>query len=301
MNWRLAVLLTLLNNRITLDNSSYHRLFSVEFDEGDPESVNWALREEVTSLQERSREWWIPALKMINQSRDHDVQWSYPSKEDYPSSWLELSNYPKVFAYKGNPIWRHKSLLAVVGSRTPKSDTIRWLNNELSRWIELSHQEPKGAVVSGGARGVDQLAHRICLAKSRPTLVVLPTGVLNPYPTLRDDLWSEIIETGGCLLSPFGLDVPLYKSAFAIRNRWIAGLAEVTLIAEANRRSGSAMTASLAFQEGKFVATLPTSPMASQGMANLDIIYSGGVMLRDAVDLFALTQRAKCRLSPGLF
>src|SRR5690606_30260774 len=127
-------------------------------------------------------------------------------------------------------------------------------------------------VVSGGARGVDQWAHRLAVDYGNPTVCVLPTGILNPYPSGNESLWRAILEGGGCMLSTFALDEPLRKWAFHARNRWIAGLARVCFVAEANRRSGSLLTANLAACEGREVCTLPVFPLNGQGLANLDLI-----------------------------
>ena len=104
------------------------------------------------------------------------------------------------------------------------------------------------------------------------------------------------------MLSTFGLDDPLRKWAFHVRNRWIAGMSRVCFVTEANRRSGSTLTASLAIEEGRDVCTLPVFPMGDQGLANLDLISNGATMIRDYQDLEvlmdysspALLESAKC-------
>jgi len=143
-------------------------------------------------------------------------------------------------------------------------------------------------VVSGGARGVDQWAHRLAIDSRQSTVCILPSGLLNAYPPAAEPLWARILESGGCLMSTCALNEPMRKHFFHVRNRWIAGLSDLCLVVEANRRSGSLLTAKLANDESREVCTLPVSPMSSQGLGNLDLLMSGATMVRDRHDLRTL-------------
>jgi DNA processing protein len=236
--------------------------------------------------------WYEEAKRIWARSLENGVQWSHPGSEDYPPLWRTLSTAPVAFSYIGRPVWLEHELLAVVGSRTPLTETRIWMQRELGYMLKNT---PIG-IVSGGARGVDQWAHRLAIDFGRPTVVVLPTGILNPYPFGHEELWRRVLEGGGCLLSTFSMDEPLRKWAFHVRNRWIAGLTRVCFVAEANRRSGSSLTAMLALEEGREVATLPVFPIGEQGLANLDLIGEGAHLIRDRGDLEQL-----CRSRPTLF
>jgi len=59
------------------------------------------------------------------------------------------------------------------------------------------------------------------------------------------------------------------------------------------------MTAALAKDEGREVATLPVFPHSDQGLGNLDLLACGATMIRDQGDLAQMWER--CRLSPTLF
>jgi DNA processing protein len=80
----------------------------------------------------------------------------------------------------------------------------------------------------------------------------------------------------------------MQKSFFHARNRWIAGVSAVTVIVEANRKSGSSLTAKMALEEGRTIATLPVSPVGASGLGNLDLLASGAQLIRDCDDLMAL-------------
>jgi DNA processing protein len=115
---------------------------------------------------------------------------------------------------------------------------------------------------------------------------IFPSGILNPYPPRRDDLWEEILLQDGCLLSTFPLHQPMRKAFFSKRNRWIVGLSPATFIVEANRRGGTRMTANQAIEEVRRICTLPVHADSTQGLANLDLIRNGDArMVCDARDL----------------
>lgn len=264
---------------------------------GDPHAPDLAreIRDPVARAYLHShREWLATAERIWRRSQGRGIRWSYPGQPDYPRGWEDLENRPLIFSYLGQPVWLTLPLIAIVGSRTPLDDTTRWMQRELASF--LRRQEV--GVVSGGARGVDQTAHRLALANGRPTIVVYPSGLLEPYPLDREELWESVLLADGCLLSTFALEEGMRKSNFFVRNRWIAALADSVLVAEANRRSGSAMTARFAGEIGRELATLPVSANAAQGLGNLALIRDGGAqMMITASDLDMFFSRNRGRFS----
>lgn len=226
-------------------------------------------------------DWLEKAAQIYEKTTARGVRWCKLGDPDYPVAWLNLSTRPLIFSYRGEPVWRDFETLSVVGSRTPSGDTRLWMQRELTRFL----REKRIAVVSGGARGVDQWAHRLSMDCGRPTICIFPSGILNPYPFEHHELWERILIEGGCLLSTYAPECPMRKHAFIQRNRWIAGLSKMTFVAEANRRSGSLITAKYAVDEDRALCTLPVFPHSEQGLGNLDLIVGGATMIRDSADL----------------
>ena len=202
----------------------------------------------------------------------------------YPELWRELSTQPQEFTMVGSPVWQTHRLISIVGSRHPMDDSIVWMERHLPELLRIDDI----AVVSGGARGIDQLAHRIALECDRPTVCILPTGIKSPYPFGIEPLLKNIVSKGGAVLSTYADHQVLRKSHFAIRNRWIAGISKVCLVVEANHHSGSMLTAQLAQNEQRVVATLPVSPLSAQGLGNLQLIHDGAQLIRHSADLVGL-------------
>jgi DNA processing protein len=200
---------------------------------------------------------------------------------DYPVQLLNWPAAPAALWYRGRPSWKHFDFMSVVGSRNPSPSSIEWMNWQLGRFL---HDLPIG-VVSGGARGIDQRAHLLAIQASRPTLALMPVGMMHRYPPAFAVYEEAVIEGGGAVVSPFPPQQMIFKSNFAYRNYVIAALAPVTLIVEARRRSGTMITAQAAGDLGKEVAVVPTSPVNTTGLGNLDLIADGAKMTRDALDL----------------
>jgi DNA processing protein len=178
----------------------------------------------------------------------------------------------------------------VVGSRSPAPDTLRWMTRELGQFM-MDHD---ACIVSGGARGVDQHAHRIALDTGKPTICILPSGLLNPYPPMNERLWKRIRDEGGCLISTHLPMRGMERRLFENRNRCIVGLTWICLVMEANRRSGSYMTGRLAWEEDRILLTIPISPMATQGLGNFDLMVDFGAgFIRDHIDLMVAWSRAR--------
>lgn len=213
------------------------------------------------------------------------VHYTSPEQADYPPQWKTLSQYPPRLAYWGEPIWLTSPMLSIVGSRTPMRDTVIWMEQHLPRVLRARNL----TVVSGGARGVDQLAHRLSLRCGQPTICVLPSGIYEPYPLGVQPLLEEIVANGGAVISTFPDRDLVRVHHFAIRNRWIAGFSRVCFVTEANKRSGSVLTANLALEEDRRIATLPVSPLSAQGLGNLDLIINNNAqVIRDGQDLLTL-------------
>ena len=115
-------------------------------------------------------------------------------------------------------------------------------------------------VVSGLAIGIDAAAHRGALDAGGRTVGVLGTPITEVYPAKNRPLAARIIENGGMVMSEFADKTEMTElktNAFLYRNRLIAGLADVVIVVEASRRSGSLNTAHHALLTGVPVMAVP--------------------------------------------
>ncbi len=111
-------------------------------------------------------------------------------------------------------------------------------------------------VVSGGAYGIDTVAHRAALGCAARSVAVLACGIDRAYPAGNAGLLSRVADTGA-LIGEYPPGTTPAKHRFLVRNRLLAALSSVTVVVEAGRRSGSLSTASAAAHLGRVVLAVP--------------------------------------------
>lgn len=214
----------------------------------------------------------LSAERYLLSLADKGIKFTYPGHEAYPQSFYKMLEPPLFLEYLGKPAWLTHQALAIVGSRKIHSFTQAWIQREIPAFLEA---KPAVAIVSGGAAGVDQCAHWAAVKVSCPTIVVLPCGIEKLFPQNLNKLKKYILESGGCFLSEFECDQSVRKHFFYFRNRLITNLSQLTMIAQAERKSGSFLTVHHALQNGRMMVTLPAHPEMSGFSGNLHLMREG--------------------------
>lgn len=222
----------------------------------------------------------ISAKEYLSYLEKHQIFYAYPGAPDYPDEFLKMNEPPLFFEYLGNPLWRDHFFLSVIGSRQMHILSENWLKTHLDRFVE--HQI--AGIVSGGANGVDQLAHLIAIKNNCPTLIVLPSGLLSLYPKSLEDI-KRLANKNVCFISEFETHQKINKSHFYFRNRLIAALGKATLVIQSSLKSGSFLTVHHCLDIGKPILTIPTHPGILGFDGNLKLIFDGAAMIRDFEDL----------------
>ncbi|MEE2903116.1 MAG: DNA-processing protein DprA [Myxococcota bacterium] len=127
-------------------------------------------------------------------------------------------------------------IVGIVGTRKPSE-----VGRQIAYQLGFDIASMGGVVVSGGALGIDSAAHRGCIEGGGLTWVVLPSTVEHPLPRSNRRLFSEVLSSGGALLSEFEKP-PNGKYAFCTRNRIIAALCDLLIVVEAYKKSGTFYT-----------------------------------------------------------
>jgi DNA processing protein len=188
---------------------------------------------------------------------------------------------PVFFEFKGEPFWRSHKLISVVGSRQIAELSKNWMKNQLSLFL----QKNDIAVVSGGAIGIDQLAHLVAVKNKKPTIFVLPSGIENKYPNNLIEFEKAEFSPQTCFLSEFESNQRIHKSHFYFRNRLIAALGELTLIVQASLKSGSLLTVHHCLENGKPLLVIPSHPEIIGFEGNLKLIREGAYPITSEQDL----------------
>lgn len=200
-------------------------------------------------------------------------------EDTYPAALQQTFNPPVVLYYQGALPSTHRTA-AIVGARKA---TPYGLNVAQTLAADMAHHHI--AIVSGGARGIDTKAHRGALSAKGQTLVVIANGLDMTYPRENKNLFAEIVDAGGAILTEYSFGMQPLAINFPARNRIIAGLCRCTIVVEAAVRSGSLITADFALEEGRDVFAVPGSIYSAMSKGTHELIRKGAILLTQAEDI----------------
>ncbi len=169
----------------------------------------------------------------------------------YPETLCNIDERPYVLFCKGDADLLSSNCLAVIGTRKVSSYGRRIAHDFTAILCE------KFTIVSGLAYGVDSIAHETTLEEQGKTIAVLGGGLLNVYPAANQGLADRIVESGGLLVSEYGLNALPLTYRFPHRNRIVSGLSKGVLVCQAPAKSGTNSTVELALEQGRDVFVVP--------------------------------------------
>lgn len=193
---------------------------------------------------------------------------------EYPQSLRALGNAaPPLLYVRGNPSVLSLPTLGIVGTRQPSQPTLEYG----AKIVQRIKQHTDRVIVSGLARGCDRIAHEAAIDAGLKAIAVLPSGVLKITPYSNNDLANKILETGGCLVSEYGLGDEAKQHTYVERDGIIAAISEALLVLEGGVRSGTMHTVDFAEHMGKPLACfLPENAPASHFEGNRYMIQTKG-------------------------
>ncbi len=160
-----------------------------------------------------------------------------------------MKSYPSEIYYDGNLELLNKVKVSIVGSRKTSK-----YSREMTHKLSSTLTKAGVCVVSGGAMGVDAVAHLGAGASN--TIAVLPCGINIKYPAVNKNLLADI-QNRGLLLSQFEKDAKARPWSFVVRNELVVALGEVLVVAEAELDSGSMRSIEFALKMGKEIFVFP--------------------------------------------
>ena len=145
---------------------------------------------------------------------------------------------------------KNKQFAAIVGSRNTVMKQL-----EKAKEMTLKLIDEGYAIVSGGAIGIDSIAHETALMANSYTIAVLANGLDIVYPKSHEKLF-ERIRNNGCLITELMKGTQPQKGFFPTRNRLIAALADIVVAFPSEHSSGTLITVKWAKKLGKKVYCL---------------------------------------------
>lgn len=199
---------------------------------------------------------------------------------DYPQRLMELHDPPAVLYMKGRlPDFDERLTIAVVGTRNATA-----YGKMTAHVLSGSLAKVGVVIVSGGAVGIDSLAHTAALEADGLTVCVLGCGINFPYLTVNRKM-RDAIARRGAVISEYPPDYPPGKYTFPERNRIIAGLSDGVLVVEAGVKSGSLITARLAAEQGRDVFAVMGNITSPYSQGTNALIKDGAVPVTDYTDV----------------
>ncbi|MCC3357485.1 DNA-processing protein DprA [Bacillus sp. REN16] len=219
---------------------------------------------------------------MLKQYSNNNVGIITIFDKEYPRLLKQIYDPPWVLYTSGDKaLLNSEKLLSVVGSRTPTGLSRQSMSKVL---VPLIRQN--WVLVSGLARGIDTMAHKLAIDHNGKTIAVIAGGLHHIYPLENKELATTITQHH-ILISEYPPFTKPEKWQFPMRNRIISGLAQGTMVVEAKERSGSLITADQALNQGREVFAIPGSILEQSCVGTNKLIQSGAKLVLNSEDILS--------------
>jgi DNA processing protein len=201
--------------------------------------------------------------------------------EGYPPSLLGDAEAPAVLFARGAGPLPPAATVAIVGTRSATH-----YGKEVAAEFGAGLAARGVCVLSGLASGIDGAAHEGAVSAAgdggAPPVAIVGAGLDVCYPAATAGLRRRL-EGVGLVLGEAPLGAPPEGWRFPLRNRVIAGLAEVVVVVESHLGGGSLHTVEAALARGVDVLAVPGS-IRSRASAGTNALLSTGAHPATCVD-----------------
>lgn len=188
---------------------------------------------------------------------------------------------PKCLYYKG--IWDDaifSNCLAVVGSRN-----LTTYGKQVAERLVTPLSGAGITIVSGFMYGGDAAAHKAALQAGGRTIAVMPCGIERIHPEYQQDLYHDILNNRGLIISEYEGDQMPVNWMYPRRNRIVAGLSKAILVLEAGLKSGTLITANFAKKYGRKIFVVPGPITSENSKGIMQLIKEGATPISSAEDI----------------
>lgn len=227
--------------------------------------------------------------EIVNFCDKHNLHIITPNSEYYPKNLLTIDDYPAVLFVRGDYTCLNSGVpFGVIGSRTPSLYGEKCAKNIVSVLCENS-----ALIVSGGAVGIDSVAHKTAMLCAQKTVLVMGCGHGYDYLPQNADM-RKAVTHAGALISEYPPYTPVSQNTFPLRNRIISGMSRAVVIIEAADKSGTFSTANHALKQGRELFVLPGDVNSGRYAGSNRLITDGAVAVFSGEDILK-----KCSLLNG--
>lgn len=197
----------------------------------------------------------------------------------YPPRLKEIYDSPPLLYVRGSLIPEDEWAIAVVGTRRASI-----YGRQAAEEIVADLARNGITIISGLAKGIDSIAHRVALQAGGRTIAVAGCGLDIVYPSDHVALARQIMEHGA-LISEFPLGTRPKAEHFPQRNRIMSGMSLGVLVVEAGERSGALLTAHWAVEQNREVFAIPGSVFSPVSKGTNRLIQEGAKLVRHCADI----------------
>ncbi len=220
---------------------------------------------------------------------------SYPiekttkGQKSYPRLFLALENPPESIYYRGSLANINKSRsIAIVGSRKMTRYGAQVIDQFVAAFVSEGI-----ATISGFMYGVDTEVHRKTVEYGGITVAVMGGGIDEPYPADNNDLYTDIVQKNGAVISEYEPKSKPKLWMYPQRNRIVASLATLgVLVIEAGEGSGSLITVECAKKLNKNIFAIP-GPITSAVSRGTNMLIKKGIakIVTKPEDIIGVSQK----------
>jgi len=210
-------------------------------------------------------------------------------QKNYPRFFLALENPPESIYYRGSLAIINKGRsIAIVGSRKMTRYGAQVIDQFVAAFVSEGI-----ATISGFMYGVDTEVHRKTVEYGGITVAVMGGGIDEPYPADNNDLYTDIVQKNGAVISEYEPKSKPKLWMYPQRNRIVASLATLgVLVIEAGEESGSLITVEYAKKLNKNIFAIP-GPITSAVSRGTNMLIKKGIakIVTKPEDIIGVSQK----------
>lgn len=204
--------------------------------------------------------------------KEHKIHVITPQSEFYPKNLLAIEDYPLVLYVRGDyKCLKSELIIAVIGSRSASQ-----YGEKVTEYLVSGLAQNNVLVVSGGAVGIDSVAHEAAINNSGKTVLVMGCGHGYNYLPENSELRKRVAQNGA-LISEYPPFFPVDQGSFPKRNRIISGMSDGVIVTEASKFSGTFSTVNHAIRQNKKIFSLPGDIISKKFEGSNKLIVDGAI------------------------
>ncbi|QCR38701.1 DNA-processing protein DprA [Nissabacter sp. SGAir0207] len=226
--------------------------------------------------------------------------------DNFPTSLKIIKNKsggniaPTVIFYKGNvDCLSYSQNATVIGSRKPTERT-----KKAGEYIAKFLSDNDFNIVSGLAKGCDEIVHSVAVSRKTKTTAILPQGIDKIYPSTSTKLAESIVDTGGILLSELMIGERVTKYSLVERDRLQSAISDKTIVLQTAIDGGTMHAAMSALYNLKKLYVIDYKSINSEDAvfySGFEHLLSNGAQKLNSNEMYNLVTMKENKKQESLF